>query len=102
VGASLVTAADTTPTAADGLQEGDRTVPYVFALPQAASDKSAASGAPRPVPEVRGLSVREAVRALHRAGFRVQLAGFGAAASTRPSAGSLAQQGALVRLVGTP
>jgi membrane peptidoglycan carboxypeptidase len=55
----------------------------------------------RPVPDVRGLPLRDAVRSLHSAGFRVQL-GRGAAntsATTTPAAGELAQTGTLVRLL---
>jgi cell division protein FtsI (penicillin-binding protein 3) len=51
---------------------------------------------PRPVPDVRGLPLRSAVRTLHRAGFRVKLAaGDGA---TLPAAGTVAPAGMLVRL----
>lgn len=53
--------------------------------------------APRPVPAVDGLSLRAAVRALHDAGFRVQLVR-GAPAATVPAAGALAAAGTLVRL----
>ena len=54
-----------------------------------------------PVPDVRGLPLRDAVRSLHSAGFRVQL-GRGSASSsavTTPAAGELAQTGTLVRLL---
>jgi len=53
------------------------------------------------VPDVRGLPLRDAVRSLHSAGFRVQL-GRGSASSsavTTPAAGELAQTGTLVRLL---
>ena len=77
-------------------------MPYIFTLPQRASRKTAGAATPRQVPEVRGLPVRAAVRALHLAGFRVQVAGLGAVEGTSPSAGSLAPQGSLIRLVGAP
>jgi hypothetical protein len=99
---TVLAATDTAQAATDGSQQGDKTVPFVFTLPERASSKTANTAAPRPIPEVRGLPVRAAVRALHRAGFRVQLAGFGAVETTWPSAGSLAQPGALVRLVSAP
>ena len=54
-----------------------------------------------PIPDVRGLPLRDAVRSLHSAGFRVQL-GRGSASSsavTTPAAGELAQTGTLVRLL---
>jgi hypothetical protein len=53
---------------------------------------------PRAVPDVHGLPARAAVRALHRAGFRVQLA-LGAPGTTSPAAGVVAPAGTLVRLV---
>lgn len=53
--------------------------------------------ASRPVPDVRGLDVRRAVRRLHEAGFEVRLAE-GATGRTRPSAGTLARPGAVVVL----
>ena len=52
----------------------------------------------RPVPDVRGLALRDAVRSLHTAGFRVQLAR-GAGGVTSPSAGEMVPTGTLVRLL---
>jgi membrane peptidoglycan carboxypeptidase len=72
----------------------------VIALP--ARFPATRTAAARAVPDVRGLSLREAVGALHRAGFRVQLAGFGAPSGTVPAAGSLARPGTLVRVASTP
>ena len=61
---------------------------------------------PRPVPNVRGMSVRNAVRTLHSAGFRVGLSGSRTVArpstATSPAAGSLMRPGSLVRLVQSP
>src|SRR5689334_11300001 len=51
----------------------------------------------RAVPDVRGLSVREAVRTLHQAGFRVRLID-GAATFTMPAAGAMAAPGTLIQL----
>ena len=53
---------------------------------------------PRAVPDVRGLTLRQAVRTLHKAGLRVQLA-TGGAATTSPAAGAVVPAGAIVRLV---
>jgi cell division protein FtsI (penicillin-binding protein 3) len=67
--------------------------------------------APRPaqrsasvIPDVRGLEMRDAVRALHEAGFRVQIGrGLpGPAAMTSPPAGMLSPKGSLVRLLRDP
>jgi len=51
----------------------------------------------RAVPDVRGLSVRAAVRALHQAGFRVRLTE-APATYTLPAAGVMAAPGTLVQL----
>lgn len=51
----------------------------------------------RPVPDVRGLSTRTAVRALHRAGFRVTLT-TSLGAPTAPAAGTMLPSGSVVRL----
>ena len=51
----------------------------------------------RPVPDVRGLPLRTAVRALHQSGFQVELAR-GANGATVPGAGTPARAGSVVRL----
>jgi len=62
-------------------------------------EPSRTSPPPRGVPDVRGMSLREAVRSLHSAGFRVQLARATPSASgTEPAAGAVASAGSLVRL----
>jgi cell division protein FtsI (penicillin-binding protein 3) len=63
-----------------------------------------ANRGPRTVPEVRGMEIRHAVRALHEAGFRVHLArgAAGTASATSPAAGTNAAAGALVRLSREP
>jgi cell division protein FtsI (penicillin-binding protein 3) len=74
----------------------ERTASYVVELPSSLKPAPAAI-LPRAIPDVRGLSVREAVRALHAAGFRVRLLG-AAPAGTSPAAGTLAAPGTLVQL----
>lgn len=59
-----------------------------------------AARAPRAVPSVRGMTAREAVVALHRAGFKVRLIRGGPRGATLPAAGAVARAGALVRLYG--
>jgi cell division protein FtsI (penicillin-binding protein 3) len=55
--------------------------------------------APRAVPNVRGMNLRAAVRSLHFAGFRVQLARIESSSIlTEPAAGSMAPAGSMVRL----
>jgi cell division protein FtsI (penicillin-binding protein 3) len=89
---------------AEGLGEAERVVEeqvpaHVVELPLA-RDARAKRTAPRVVPNVRGMQLREAVRTLHRAGFRVQVAAAtGAASATWPHAGALLREGSLVRLV---
>lgn len=56
---------------------------------------------PRPVPDVGGLTVRDAVRALHLAGFRVTLAS-GQSVPTLPSAGMVVPAGSIVKLQHNP
>jgi cell division protein FtsI (penicillin-binding protein 3) len=48
------------------------------------------------VPDVRGVSVRQAALALHRRGFRVQLDGTGVVQSTAPAMGDSARAGSVV------
>ena len=89
------------PTAADA------TVPFVVTLP--VRKEAPPPRIARPVPDVRGLDLREAVRSLHSAGFRVRLARAASASSsgasaagttaTNPAAGELAPTGTVVRLV---
>ena len=72
------------------------TASYVVELPSSLKSAPAAI-APRAVPDVRGLSVREAVRALHHAGFRVKLLA-ASPGGTLPAAGTIAAPGTLVQL----
>ncbi len=61
---------------------------------------AARAGAPAgvPVPDVAGLSLRAAARALHRSGFEVRIEGWGRATGTTPAAGAPAEPGAVVVL----
>jgi cell division protein FtsI (penicillin-binding protein 3) len=74
--------------------EGTRS--YLVDLPAARSSAPIAV-APRAVPDVSGLSVREAVRALHAAGFRVRLI-TGSSTATSPAAGTVSPPGIIVQL----
>jgi cell division protein FtsI (penicillin-binding protein 3) len=84
-------------TTADSIARPE-SVPFVVTLPMQPALPMPRTV--RPVPDVRGLPLRDAVRSLHNAGFRVQL-GHGGASSpvTTPAAGELAQTGTLVRLL---
>ena len=73
------------------------TIPYVFAL-DAPPPPPVPRGAARPVPDVRGLPLRDAVRMLHDSGFQVRL-GRGPDGETRPLPGTLARPGDTVRLL---
>lgn len=90
------TAATLPERARDDPARESRAPAYVFALPDRRVTEQRAR-APRVVPDVRGLDLRDAVRALHEAGFRVQLARGGS--GTSPTAGAMAQPGSVVRLL---
>jgi cell division protein FtsI (penicillin-binding protein 3) len=57
---------------------------------------AAPADAPRRVPNVTGLPLREAVGRLHRAGLRVRTQGFGEVIATSPAAGDSTKAGAIV------
>jgi cell division protein FtsI (penicillin-binding protein 3) len=76
-------------------RESAGTVAYVVSLPQRRPVSHLESA--RPVPDVRGLPLRDAVHSLFRAGFKVRLV-HGADGTTDPPAGTLAPAGAAVRL----
>jgi membrane peptidoglycan carboxypeptidase len=94
-------------------QQAGETVAVVSAAPQEPEPEAvvvsipnvttkAAAGAPHVVPDVRGMSLRDAVRTLHSAGFRVGYSGRASGrilAATFPAAGSVVRQGSLIRLV---
>jgi cell division protein FtsI (penicillin-binding protein 3) len=75
------------------------TTPFVASIPAPPPAKLVLAA--RAVPDVHGLSLRQAVHALHAAGFRVTLSA-GASGETSPAAGALAPAGALIRLAGAP
>jgi cell division protein FtsI (penicillin-binding protein 3) len=80
----------------------DDTLPSVLLTVGSTRRAPAPVTTPRAVPEVRGLSVRAASFALHRAGFRIQLDGLGSVKSTAPDAGTVAAAGTLVRVSAAP
>jgi cell division protein FtsI (penicillin-binding protein 3) len=82
-----------------GHSPNDGAEAYVVSLPMAAPKP--APKVVHPVPDVRGLALRDAVRSLHDAGFRVRLARAmgNTPATTTPSAGELVTTGTLVRLL---
>jgi cell division protein FtsI (penicillin-binding protein 3) len=76
----------------------DSTRAVVLSLPAQPARKRGALP-PRAVPNVRGLSLRSAVRSLHSAGLRVQLARDASApTATEPASGTMVTAGSLVRL----
>jgi hypothetical protein len=72
----------------------DAPVVYDLGVPVSAPRRVVIS---RPVPAVRGLSTRAAVRVLHRAGFRVTIDGSAALGETAPAAGTVLPSGSVVR-----
>ncbi|MGI8498496.1 MAG: penicillin-binding transpeptidase domain-containing protein [Gemmatimonadaceae bacterium] len=84
--------------ATEALAQLEPSAPYIFALPAEKARVAPPAALSRAVPDVHGLPMREAVFALHRAGFRVQADGYGAASGTQPGAGTLIHTGAVIRL----
>ena len=78
---------------------GSRSVVLELATQTVGPSKKVPRRELRPVPDVRGMTLRNAVRSLHSAGFRVQLSrGAPPSTATEPAAGVLASPGSLVRL----
>src|SRR2546421_708292 len=96
--ARLSTAAP--PATAVRLEVDGGVVPYVVPWPYQPDSVGAARR--QKVPDVTGLRLREAVRALHRRGFRVALKGWGTAEHTWPAAGDSAASGATVTVFAEP
>jgi len=96
--ARLSTAAP--PATAVPLEDDGGVVPYVVPWPY--QPDSVGARRRQTVPDVTGLRLREAVRALHRRGFRVALKGWGTAEHTWPAAGDSAASGATVTLFAEP
>ena len=71
-------------------------ISYVVHLPSQ-NHISPVTLTPRVIPDVKGMTLRAAVHALHAAGFRVQLVGSSALA-TNPAAGAVALAGTTVQL----
>jgi cell division protein FtsI (penicillin-binding protein 3) len=74
--------------------------PFVALLPAPPPPRVTAMP-PRAVPDVRGLPARQAARALHTAGFHVQLM-HGSPGTTSPAAGIVAPAGSVVRMAAGP
>ena len=86
--------ADSAATASGGGEEAAPVTDVTLAWPSPAAVRGAPGS--RPVPDVSGLSLRAAARALHQQGFEVRLEGWGKVATTEPAAGSAAPAGSLV------
>ena len=79
----------------------DGAVPYLMAIAPVKRPRAAPPLTSKPIPDLAGLSMRDAIFALHELGFRVvvdSLPGGG----TSPSAGGAAMPGSIVRLHRTP
>lgn len=101
---TLLAAADVEPAEPETIvttaEEGDvGSAAYVIAL-DSPSVKMREPAEPRAVPDVSGLPLRTAVFTLHRAGFRVRLAGSGS--GTSPAAGTLRRPSTIVDLYRQP
>jgi cell division protein FtsI (penicillin-binding protein 3) len=91
---------DSSATAQPTDEDSAGTTPFVALLP-APRPPRVVPPPPRAVPDIRGLPGRQAARALHRAGFHVQLVD-GPPGTTSPAAGSLAPAGSTVRMAAAP
>jgi cell division protein FtsI (penicillin-binding protein 3) len=69
------------------------TVPYVVEWPP---QEQRDSGAPSTVPDLSGSTLRDAARALHRAGLRMRVEGWGTVTRTDPPPGTRVAPGTLV------
>lgn len=75
---------------------GTGSVPYVVAWPPA---RDPAPVVERRVPDVTGMSLRDAAAALHQSGFQARVRGWGIVANMSPAAGTSAASGTVVTLV---
>lgn len=75
---------------------GTGSVPYVMAWPPA---PDTAPPAARAVPNVKGLDLRAAARALHERGFEARVEGWGIVTGTMPVAGTRAAPGTVVTVL---
>jgi cell division protein FtsI (penicillin-binding protein 3) len=78
----------------------DGAVPYLMAIAPSQGNAPTPAITTRPVPDVTGMTMREAIFTLHEQGFRVVVDS--APAGTSPAAGTSAMPGSLVRLHRTP
>jgi cell division protein FtsI (penicillin-binding protein 3) len=78
---------------------GAGSVPYVLSWPLPRDSTPVPA---RPVPNVRGLTLRKAAGALHRSGFQVRVQGWGLVTATTPQPGTRAAAGSVVILVAGP
>ena len=76
----------------------DGAVPYLVALAVPESTAVATPATERPVPNVAGLSLRDALYTLHSAGFRVIVDSLAGPSLTSPAIGTPVRPGAVVRL----
>ena len=73
---------------------------YVFLYGRAPRRAPGAARAEVPVPDLAGLSLRDAARRLHALGFQVRLGGSGRVEATRPAAGTVLARGDTVAVIG--
>jgi hypothetical protein len=71
-------------------------IPYVLSWPPEAGGDTRPD---RAVPNVTGLTLRQAAGTLHRSGFQVRVRGWGVVTSMSPAPGSQARSGAVVTVV---
>ncbi|MGH7443961.1 MAG: PASTA domain-containing protein, partial [Longimicrobiales bacterium] len=87
------------PVRADGARTATTRGPYVLALDERTSAPRVPSSPAVTVPDVAGMALRDAVRALHAAGLRVQVEGTGVVAATWPAGSASVARGVVVRVL---
>ena len=75
--------------------------PYVFTIGGGAEPLARIETGARPLPDVRGLPMRDAAALLHREGFAVRVEGRGPVATMAPDAGRLLPVGSVVTVRGS-
>jgi cell division protein FtsI (penicillin-binding protein 3) len=94
------TAAASDDTAGASAVTGEEAAPASVVVSWPPVAPPADSARSRRVPDVAGLSLRAAARALHQRGFEVRFEGWGRVAATSPAAGSAAPAGSTVTVRG--
>lgn len=95
-----VSLAQSIPTPSAGDARPPAAGPFILAVSGGGESGAEVSPTRRAVPDVIGLSLRDAAAALHRHGLRVEVDGYGSVMSMTPAAGTVVAAGAIVEVEG--